>query len=103
MTPDLSETFEPVEQVNLSPLTVKIVEKSMFSETALGTTELDLEALGVCKDTEAPIEVVNIKENGEKDTVGKLKLKVSIEGNSASTLTLLDTFLRSFLILFIIK
>ena len=79
-TPDLGETFEPVEQANLSPLTVKIVEKSMFSETTLGTTELDLEALGLCKDKEAPVEVVNTKENGEKDVVGKLKLKVSIEG-----------------------
>ena len=97
----MGETFEPVEQANLSPLTVKIVEKSMFSETTLGTTELDLEALGLCKDKEAPVEVVNTKENGEKDVVGKLKLKVSIEGNvlfsfDQSNFYSLDTFSRTF-------
>ena len=75
----MGETFE-TEQMALLPLTVKIVEKGMFSEAVLGSTEVDLEAQGLCKDKEVTVDVSNTKENGEKDAIGSVKLILTIEG-----------------------
>ena len=75
----MGEAFD-TEQMALLPLTVKIVEKGMFSEAVLGSTEVELESHGLCKDKEVTVDVTNTKENGEKDAIGSVKLILSIEG-----------------------
>ena len=80
-TPEMDESFE-TEQVTLTPMTVKLIEKGFggFSENCLGSAEVDMESVGLCKDKEMSIDIVNTKENGDQDKLAQLKINLSIEG-----------------------
>ena len=79
--PEMEDSFE-TEQTVLTPLTVKLMEKGFggFSENCLGSAEVDMESVGLCKDKEMAIDIVNTKENGDQDKLAQLAITLSIEG-----------------------